>query len=128
MAITANTYNIVSLPVNGNLWHVSLNSEDVTGCEEVKAAETGRTHYITKVRFSTDAIADVNIGSGETGGAVTTVHIGPIPQNAAIDVFYWESPDPLAMGLRCTADTSITVDATGAGTFWIEVYGKTCNN
>jgi len=124
MTITANTYNIEALPTAGNVWRVSLQSEDVTGCEAIKAAETGYTHYITKLLIRTDAAMDLSIGSGGDGGtSVTTVHIGPVPLDAASGIFVWKAPE--RSGLKCTKSLSIAIDSTAAGTIWIEAYGLT---
>jgi hypothetical protein len=126
MAITANTFSLVTLPTDGVLFYKSLQSEDVTGTEEIAAAVTGATHYITKLSVYADAAMDVSIGSGKTGAAVTTVHFGPVPLDANHGIIFWEAPP--GMGLKCTAATAIDIDATGAGTVWIEVHGKTCKN
>lgn len=124
MAITANTYSLVALPTDGVLFYKSLQSADVTGAEEITAASTGHTHYITKLLVHADAAMDISIGSGETTGAVTTVHFGPVPLDATFGKFEWEAPP--GMGLQCTTATAIVVDSSGAGTIWIEAHGKTC--
>jgi hypothetical protein len=125
MTITANTFTLVTLPTDGVLFYKSLQSEDVSACEEVLAASTGHTHYLTKLKIHADAALDITVGSGKTGTAVTTVHFGPVPMSAEAGHFIWEAPP--GMGLKCTAATAITVDA-GAGTIWIEAHGKTCVN
>lgn len=124
MAITENAFNIEELPAAGKVWRVSLQSADVSGCEAIKAAESGYTHYITKLLIRTDAAMDLSIGSGGDGGtAVTTVHIGPVPLDAASGIFVWRAPEK--MGLRCTESLSIAVDASASGTIWIEAHGFT---
>ncbi len=124
MAITANTFTIDNLPTNGNCFYLSLQSADVSGAESILAASSGKTHYITHLLIRTDAAMDISIGSGETGSAVTTVHIGPVPLDAASGVFLWRAPS--GMGLKCTEATAIVIDSTAAGTIWIEARGKTC--
>jgi hypothetical protein len=124
MAITSNTFTLVALPADGVLFYKSLASEDVTGAEEIAAAASGRTHYLTKLQINADAAMDITIGSGETTDAVTTTHFGPIPLDATGGRFLWEAPP--GMGVQCTAATAIVVDSTGAGTIWIEAHGKTC--
>lgn len=126
MAITTNTFNIVALPAAGVLFYESQQSADVTGAETLVAAVTGSTHYITKLTVRADAAMDVSIGSGETGSAVTTVHIGPVPLDAAGGDFTWEAPQGFA--LKCTSATALVIDASGAGTVWIETHGKTCKD
>lgn len=124
MAITANTFTLVTLPTDGVLFYKSLQSADVTGCEELVAAVSNKTHYITQLLIRTDAAMDITIGSGETTSAVTTTHWGPVPLDAASGIFLWKAPP--GMGLKCTAATSLTIDSTASGTIWIEAYGKTC--
>ena len=122
MAIVTNTYTIEALPTAGKVWYVSLASEDASGCEAIKAAESGYTHYITKLLIRTDAAMDISIGSGGDGGtAVTTVHIGPVPLDAASGIFVWKAPD--RMGLKCTEGLSIAIDSSASGTIWIEAHG-----
>lgn len=124
MAITANTYSLVALPRDGVLFYNSLQSADVTGGESIEAASTGHTHYITKLLVHADADMDMSIGSGETTGAVTTVHFGPVPLTAESGWFLWEAPP--GMGVKCTSATAIVIDSSAAGTIWIEAHGKTC--
>ncbi len=126
MTITANTYNIAELPNEGLFFYRSLQSEDVSGAEELVAAVAGATHYITDLLIRTDAAMDVSIGSGETTGSVTTVHIGPVPLDAASGIFIWKAPP--GFGLKCTASSAFDIDSSAAGTIWIEARGKTCRN
>jgi len=127
VAITANTYNMRTLPTAGKDFHLSLQSADVSGCEAILAAESGYSHYITKLVIRADAAMDVSIGSGGDGGAaVTTVHFGPIPLAAASGSFNWQAPR--GMGLKCTADLSIAIDSSVAGTIWIEAHGRSCQD
>lgn len=124
MAITSNTFNIVMLPREGNDWYVSLASEDLSGCEAIKAAESTKTHYITRLLIRADAAMDISIGSGGDGGTgVTTVHIGPVPLDAASGIFVWKAPP--GMALKCTAALSIAIDSSAGGTVWIEAWGHT---
>ena len=116
-----------TLPTAGRDFHLSLQSEDVSGAEAILAAATGYSHYITKLSIRTDAAMDVSVGSGGDGGtAVTTVHFGPIPLAAGSGFFEWNAPQ--GMGVKCTADLSITIDTSGGGTIWIEAHGKSCQN
>lgn len=124
MAITANTFTLVTLPTRGVLFYKSLQSEDVSSAEEVAAAVSGSTHYLTRLLIHADAAMDISIGSGETTGAVTTVHFGPVPLDATNGVFLWEAPP--GMGVQCTTSTAIVIDSTAGGTIWIEAHGKTC--
>lgn len=126
MAITTNTYNMVTIPTDGVLFFKSLAGENITDGEEILAASTGYTHYLTKLFIITDTAMDVTIGSGETTGAITTIHFGPISLKAETGLIYWQAPP--GMGVKCTASTSIVIDSTAQGTIWIEAHGKTCKN
>jgi hypothetical protein len=127
MAIVANTYNMKTIPTAGKDFHLSLQSEDVSGAEAILAAESGFSHYITKLNIRADAAMDVSIGSGgDTGTGVTTVHFGPIPLDA--NTGYWSWKAPRGMGIKCTANLSITIDSTAGGTIWIEAHGKSCQD
>jgi len=131
MTIEANTFDMRALPSAGKDWHESLQTEDARGSEAIKAAESGHSHYITKLKIRTDVLAvmDVSIGSGETDGAVTTVHFGPIPLKRALQqdkVFNWKAPR--GMGVKCTSGLSIAIDSTAEGTMWVEADGRTCKD
>ncbi len=127
MSIVANTYDMRTIPTAGRDFHLSLQSADVSGAEAILAAASGYSHYITKLKIRTDAVMDVSIGSGGDGGsAVTTVHFGPIPLASGSGFFNWEAPR--LMGIKCTADLSITIDSTAGGTIWIEAHGKSCQD
>lgn len=127
MSIVSNTYNMRTIPTAGKDFHLSLQSADVSGCEAILAAESGYSHYITKLMVRSDAAMDVSIGSGGDGGAaVTTVHFGPIPLAAASGFIEWNAPR--GMGIKCTADLSIAIDSSASGTMWIEAHGKSCQD
>jgi len=126
MTIVANTYNMRTIPTARKDFHLSLQSEDVSSGETILAAESGYSHYITKLVIRADAAMDVSIGSGETDSDVTTVHFGPIPLSTGSGFFEWEAPR--GMGIKCTADLSITIDSSAGGTMWIEAHGKSCQD
>jgi len=127
MSITANTFNMRTIPTAGRDFYLSLQTEAASGCEAILAAASGYSHYITKLKIRADAAMDVSIGSGGDGGtAVTTVHFGPIPLAAGSGFFNWSAPR--GMGIKCTANLSIAVDTVGDGTMWIEAHGKSCQD
>ncbi len=133
MAIVANTFDMRTIPSAGKEWHESLQTEDARGAETIKAAESGFSHYITKLEIRLDVTMDVSVGSGETAEAVTTVHFGPIPLKKTgapggitAPPFIWKAPR--GKGIKCTSGLSITIDSTSAGTLWIEADGKTCKD
>ena len=124
MAFTPNTYNIVKVPTEGQLWYKSLYIADLTGCEDIIAAVSGSYHYLTRLVIRTATAMTVTIGSGETTSAVTTAHIGPIPFDAASGLHVQTFPD--GMGMKGTISLALTADASASGAIWIEAYGKTC--
>ncbi|KKK77397.1 hypothetical protein LCGC14_2854010 [marine sediment metagenome] len=73
MTIVANTFDMRTIPSAGKEWHVSLQSEDLRGCEAIKAAESGHSHYITKLAIRNDktSLMDVSIGSGGDEGGTS---------------------------------------------------------
>lgn len=124
MSITANTITVTSLPAEGNEWFVSLTSEDASGVEPVKALESGKIHYLTKLVVRTDSATDLSLGSGETTpGTIDTVHLGTIPLNAASGIYTWIAPR--GKGLKFTAELAIAIKAS-AGTIHVYAEGKTC--
>lgn len=136
MTITANTYDMRTLPSAGKDWHVSLQTEDARGCEAIKAAESGHSHYITKLIIRGDSGdiggMDISVGSGgDDGDAVTTVHFGPIPlrkvhAGTVAKIFNWKAPR--GMGIKCTSGLSVAIDNSVIGTLWVEAYGRTCKD
>jgi hypothetical protein len=123
MAITSNTISVVQIPTNGNEWAVSLYSADFTGCEEIKAAETGMTHYIRRIMINTVTAMNITLGSGESTGSVTTAHIGPVPV-AAGNFCYAIAFG--GKGMKITPGASFTIDTDAAGAITIYAEGKTC--
>ncbi len=124
--MAANTFNIVSLPLEGNEFFVSFPSEEITDGIDVVAAVAGKSHYITRIHIRTDAAMDINIGSGIATNAVVTTHIGPVPLAAGFGFFCWKAPEGKA--LKLTSGSSLGLDSTADGTIWIEAWGKTCKD
>ena len=118
MAITATALN-----VGGQSWAVSATSADASGTEEILAAAgTGTAHYLTQLTIGCVSAITVTVGAGETGGAVTTIAVGPIP-------FAATSGSPVtvrfAQPVKLTDETSVTVGASGAGAIWVLAEGFT---
>lgn len=93
-------------------------SADLSGCETLVAAVTGKSIYVEKVVINTLAAELITIGQGETGGAVTTVILGPI-HTAATSTHVFEFSRPI----KLTAATALTVDAAGGGETTVIVQG-----
>ena len=98
-------------------------SADASGCEEIIAAVAAKSHHIEYLVISSDSAISVTLGAGETGGAVTTALIGPVTF-AAGQTIAWPFVGR-TQGLKVAANTSLTVDASGAGNICVWVQGYT---
>lgn len=105
-------------------WVKNATSADASGTEEILAAPgAGSSLVIEYLVISSDAAISVTIGEGETAGAVTTALIGPVTFAAGQTIAF-----PFvgrAQGIILTANTSLTVDASGAGNICVWVQGYT---
>ncbi len=101
---------------------LNATSADASGCEELKAAPAaGSSIYVDHLTINNGANAiSITIGEGETGGAVTTALIGPIAMAANTSLQF----DFRHGGMKLTAATSLTVDASGAGAICIFAQGR----
>ena len=117
MAITKN-----NLTPAGAGFAVNASSSDAQGCEELVAAPgTGKSLYLTQIQVSCVSAISVTIGAGKNGAAVLAVLLGPFNFAATSG-----SPVNLAFrdrGVKLTANTSLTVDASGAGAVQIFAEG-----
>lgn len=117
MAITMNTLT----PATRGFANNAI-SADMSSGEELVAAVTGKSHYLTQLEISCVAAITVTIGEGETGDAVTTVLLGPFNFAAG-------SGSPISLQLnpaiKLTAATSLSIDASGAGAVQVFVQGYT---
>jgi len=101
-------------------WIINAISADVSGCEELKAAPAaGTAIYIDHLTINSGAAITITIGQGKTGAAVTTALIGPV-SFAANQSMQWTFP----YGMRLTAATALTVDASGAGNICVFASGR----
>ena len=100
---------------------VSVDVDDASGCEAIKAGVASTCMAVKKISIICDANITVTIGAGETGGAVTTKILGPIPFTAEGGQVTHEFINPI----KIAANTSLTVDASGAGNLGIIVEGYT---
>ncbi len=116
MAITVTT------PTPGKFGFIlNATSADASGCEELKAAPAAGTSVIVDcltINCGASALS-ITIGEGETGGAVTTALIGPIAMAANTSLQF-----DFRSGMKLTAATSLTVDASGAGAICIFAQGR----
>ena len=120
--------NNTSVPIDPNRnvdndWIVNSSSPDLSGCESLKAAESGKSHYIKQIYVTCGSDISVTIGEGETSSAVTTKILDPITFKAAGTNFahfdFRDTP------VKLTANTALTADASGAGGTQIVVCGYT---
>jgi len=123
MAITVNTINIVTPPIDGAFFAVSVYSADASGAEDILAASSDKSHYVKKLIITTQSVTDitVTIGSGQ-GTGVTTIHLGPILMPDAggnITIDFGEK------AMKCTAGAALAVDTSVACPIWIYAEGKT---
>jgi hypothetical protein len=113
MAITlkSNSVGSIGFIANGN-------SGDLSGCETVVAAVTGKSIYVEKIAISSAAAINLTIGEGEAASAVETALIGPIymAQNSNIQFEFNRK-------LKLTAAKALTIDASGAGNVTIIAEG-----
>ena len=115
MALQANTVERSGFAINADY-------ADASGCEELLAAVTGKSHYLTHLFISCVAAITVTIGAGETASAVTTVVFGPTNFAATSG-----SPVsiPFIKPIKLAAATSLTIDSSGAGVVQVFVQGYT---
>jgi hypothetical protein len=114
MAITLKTNKV------GNFGFIANgNSADLSGCETLAAAVTGKSIVIERLTITSGAAINVSVGEGETGGAITTTLLGPfyMAANSRIDM-------PFPRGVKLTAATALTADASGAGNVTIIAQGR----
>jgi hypothetical protein len=125
MGITNNAIVVVRPPAVGiSEWAISMYSADLSGCEELLAAVTGKSHYITKLAINTIASITVSIGAGETSDALTNTYIGPIGFTAAGPNFILD----FGLGqksMKLPVSTAFCVDASGAGATSVYAEGIT---
>jgi hypothetical protein len=94
----------------GNGFIINATSADASVCEELKAAPaTGLSIFVDKLTINSTLAISVTIGEGETTGAAASSTQFDFSQVG---------------GLKLTAATSLTVDASGAGDICITVIGR----
>lgn len=101
-------------------WIVDATSANLSGCESLVAAVSDKSIVVDYMIINTDTALNVTVGEGETASAVTTVKSGPwyLPANGFIIV-----PMPPG-GMKLTASTALTIDASGAGNVTVFAWGR----
>lgn len=122
MAITDNSISVVTPPIEGNEWAVSAYSTDFSSTESLKAAVTGKTHYIKRITIHCASAITVSIGGGETSDALTTTYLGPIPFTTSGPRYELDFKDK---AMKLLISTALCIDASGSGAAAVYVEGKT---
>jgi len=118
MAITVTTPTIGAGSQGGGFILNGV-SADASGCEELKAAVTGKSIYVRQITINNGASAlSHTIGEGETGGAVTAALIGPVAM-AVNTSLQWNFNPPM----KLAEATALVIDSSGAGAVCVFVQG-----
>ncbi len=116
MAITVTNPNVAK-----SGWIANGTSANLSGCEELKAAPgPGKYLCIRQLVISSAAAISITVGEGETASAVTTALLGPIAFSANQTIPWIFEP-----AMQLTVNTSLTVDADGAGVVTVFAQGYT---
>jgi len=123
MAITTNSIVVEPMPFNGNFWAASLYSADFSGAEDLKAAVSGKKHYIKKILIYAQSVTDVTVTIGSAQGtAVTTIYLGPISLPDAggrFEIDFGDNAMVVAVG------TALSIDMSAGCPTMVYVEGKT---
>jgi len=125
MGVTATAVGI-SAPTSAQIahdhWAVCASSDDLSPCETIKAAVTGKALYVEYLVIMCSSAITVTIGAGDGGDAVTTILIGPVPFSGHSTA---KTFDMRAHPIQLASATALAVDASGAGSVCIFVKGFT---
>lgn len=143
-ACTFNTTSIplTEIPLGGREFHVDAYNADVSGCEDLVAAVTGKRHYIKRITINVAGIegnVTVTVGSGNAGAAVTSIMIGPLNISKEVEVgtaaneehfapsrtFTFEYDRGRNMGRRLTLSEALAIDTSAAVPVHVWVEGTT---
>lgn len=115
MAITVTT------PTAKNGFILNATSADVSGCEELKAAVSGKSIKVRHLTISNNSIGTlaVTIGEDENAGAVKTALIGPISILSGQTIPWNFNP-----AMELAAGKALVVDADGAGAICVFAQGE----
>jgi len=113
MAITLTTHTTGASELPGAPFSANGFSAAWSGTEQLVAAATGKTHYITYLGIWCAAADSYTIGAGETGGAVTAVLLGPFGMaNATFLEMNLDVPISVGSAVAIVADSAGSGDAT----------------
>ena len=113
MAIT-----LVSNTVERHGFLVNGNTADLSACEQLVAAVTGKFIVLERVAVSFGAAITVTIGAGEAANNVVTVLVGPLygAANTTVELVFTR---PIVLAVS----TALTADSSGAGNVTIVAQG-----
>lgn len=121
---TTDNFSVVTPPIEGDWIWSSQYIADVTGCETLLAAVTGKSHYIKKMIISCGTnSATISIGSGNAGAGLTQTYLGPITFSAST-----AHPFTLDFGeqaMKVTVSTIFAMDGATAAPVFILFQYKT---
>jgi len=101
---------------------INASSADASLCEEIEATPgAGYAHCVERLTIGIGAAITVTVGSGENTNAVEGDTMGPIGGAAGTYVLDFRDRP-----VQLTANKSLTVDASGAGTVCViaEIFKK----
>lgn len=110
MAAMTDNAIVIASP-QGLEWTYSLYNADVTGCEELLEASTGKCHYVKRILIKCATAATISVGSGETSSSLTATYLGPIPFGTSGDTFYLDFG--LNRAMKIPVSTALTIDGVG---------------
>lgn len=122
--MTDNAIEIVTAPIEGDWLCSSQYNADVTGCEDLLAAVTGKNHYIRLIRAtSTSATATLSFGADQNVGGTGLAHtyIGPV--TAYVQFIFDLNDDNRA--IKLPVGHTFSVDGVTAAAVWIYFEYKT---
>jgi hypothetical protein len=110
MAITTVSVNNYTTPKR---W-LSQVTGDLSGCEIIKAAVTGQSHYVTKIIISSSDVQAISFGEGESSSDLVTTHIGPIylPAGGLFVLDISDNPIQITAATLIAADSNDSHNAT----------------
>jgi len=115
MAITVTT------PTAKNGFILNATSADASGCEELKAAEVGKSIKVRHLTISNNSVGTlaITVGQEEDTDAVKTALIGPISILTGQTLQWNFNP-----AMELAAGKALVVDADGAGAICVFAQGE----
>lgn len=111
----------VTTPTAKNGFILNATSADVSGCEELKAAVSGKSIKVRHLTISNNSVGTlaITVGQEEDTGAVKTALIGPISILSGQTIPWNFNP-----AMELAAGKALVVDADGAGAICVFAQGE----